>query len=1460
MLEVSASKTEELELLCEKLGPESSKQAKTIRSNNAENPGVACDKIWERLEKRYGAPEMVEARLNNRIKDFPIITAEKYHLLYDLTDLALEVSAIKSQPRYSALFAYFDSKKGVNELVDKLPWHIKEKWTSEATRYKQQKKELYPPFDFFVKFLEKMASMRNDPAFQYERKVGSHRQTPASQQTRHKSSPSTKQRSNPEKAVVVYATIDDQSNQSLGTSSLFDYFDECSTDVSYTLVSCSGAAAAAGSVCTGNKVQSLDNSCELGITSLLECNDIPSDRSDIPSPDVARQFPHLSRIVPLIPPVIKDADMELLLGRDVIRAHVVEDQVVGEEDQPFAQKLPLGWVIVGQVCLGGAHVPEVRTMKTYVLGNGRHSRFQPCENELYIHKDLFQKTDQDEKVGLSIEDHTFLRIMEDSFVKDEEGHWVAPLPFKDNRIRLPNNRSQALRRAGSLDRCLRHNDVKRAHVIDFMKKLFDRGHAEKAPDISDDEECWFLPMFGVYHPKKPDSVRVVFDSSAQCEGTSLNDVLIKGPDLANNLQGILMRFRLEEFAIMADVEQMFHNFRVAENHRNYLRFFWHSNNDLDSPLEEFRMTVHVFGNRTSPAVTNYGLRRSVSSADPDVQSFVSNNFYVDDGLMSFPSTDQAVDLVKRTQTALRDGGGLRLHKIASNSTEILEQFPKEDLAKDLKNLDLGQDCLPEQRSLGICWHIVSDNFSFRVDQNSKPFTRRGVLSVINSLFDPIGFTAPVTLEGKILMREAMTSKSGWDESLPEEFRIHWEKWVDELGFLQNFSISRMYCSLSVELSSRVELHVFSDASKDAVAAVAYIKVFSDETNEMGFLTGKAKVAPVHGHTIPRLELCASLLAVEIAENVREQLDVPKDVFTFYTDSRVVLGYISNESKRFHVYVANRVSRIRSFCGPQSWKYVASAENPADVLVDPDEDVEVRKQVTCLKASVSCGLGCQRFDRFSTWSGLVRAITCLKRFIRKRQSRSIDGVKLKVEAERFIIKQVQQEAFGSEICAIGNDKNIPKDSSLLPLCPILDSNGILRVGGRLEQLKCENDDPCLKNHPIVIPKNHHIGELFTRKYHTEVHHQGRHLTEGAIRSAGYWIVGGRRVVNSVIHSCVTCKRLRGKLGWTHIAQLPSDRVEPGPAFSFVGVDVFGPWPVVVKRSLRGSTTSAKRWGVLFTCLVSRAVHIELVEEMSSCHFINALRRFTAIRGPVRQFRSDRGSNFVGAVKELGISTSFVEDGPVQDFLSNAGHGITWVFNPPYAHHFGGVWERMVGSCRRILDAMRLENRSKDLTHDTLATFMAEVSAIINSRPLLPVSSDPELPSVLSPMLILTQKPYEYVSEPDVTGFGPKDALKSQRKFVQRMADGFWCRWKRDYLHQLQVCRKWQLPGDSFKENDIVLMKDDMSHRNNWPIGIIEEVYPSKDNVVRKVKLSVIRGKTRVSFVRPISELVRLVEFE
>lgn len=322
-------------------------------------------------------------------------------------------------------------------------------------------------------------------------------------------------------------------------------------------------------------------------------------------------------------------------------------------------------------------------------------------------------------------------------------------------------------------------------------------------------------------------------------------------------------------------------------------------------------------------MATYGLHKSVSDANTAVQNFVISNFYVDDGLISCPTEQEVVDLIKDTQSALMEGGRLRLHKIASNSKEVLKQFDKEDLTKNLKDLDIGQDNLPVQRSLGLAWDINSDSFIFNVCPESKPFTRRGVLSSINSLFDPIGFTAPVTLEGKLLLRDIMSSSlsSDWDLPLDERFRLQWETWVTSLAHLRSLSIHRMHCQYSVQKSSKLEVHVFADASKDAIAAVAFLKVFTIDMSDVGFLIGKAKVAPSHGHTIPRIELCAAVLAIEIAEIIKDQMNLNNDCFHFYIDSQIVLGYISNDTNRFYVYVANRVSHIRSFSGPEHWNHI-----------------------------------------------------------------------------------------------------------------------------------------------------------------------------------------------------------------------------------------------------------------------------------------------------------------------------------------------------------------------------------------------------------------------------------------------------------------------------------------------------------------------------------------------------------
>ena len=238
--------------------------------------------------------------------------------------------------------------------------------------------------------------------------------------------------------------------------------------------------------------------------------------------------------------------------------------------------------------------------------------------------------------------------MDESFKKGPTGNWVAPLPFKTPRNRLPDNREIARKRAFGLQKNLHRDYKKREHFVAFMQSTFDKGHAEVAPPLANSEESWYLPWFGVYHTKKH-KVRVMFDSSASHNGVSLNSVLMAGPVLTNSLVGILLTFRRDAIAVITDIKQMFYAFHAEQDHRNFLRFLWHKDNDLSKELIEFRMCVHVFGNKPSPAVATYGPRKSIQTQELSVQEFVHRNFYVDDGLASFSMPEEAIDVMNKEE-------------------------------------------------------------------------------------------------------------------------------------------------------------------------------------------------------------------------------------------------------------------------------------------------------------------------------------------------------------------------------------------------------------------------------------------------------------------------------------------------------------------------------------------------------------------------------------------------------------------------------------------------------------------------------------------------------------------------------------------------------------------------------------------------------------------------------------------
>ena len=253
-----------------------------------------------------------------------------------------------------------------------------------------------------------------------------------------------------------------------------------------------------------------------------------------------------------------------------------------------------------------------------------------------------------------------------------------------------------------------------------------------------------------------------------------------------------------------------------------------------------------------------------------------------------------------------------------------------------------------------------------------------------------------------------------------------------------------------------------------------------------------------------------------------------------------------------------------------------------------------------------------------------------------------------QAQSIIIKNVQSETYGNDMKHLQISGKLPSTSPLRKLSPTVDAEGLLRVGGRLEHADMKSEE----RHPLILPSSHHATTLIVHHHHAKVQHQGRHFTLGTIRSNGLWILGGKRLINSVINKCVKCKKLRGQQQFQKMADLPVDRLTPAPPFSYVGLDVFRPWLVSARRT-RGGLAQSKRWAVLFTCLTSRAIHIEVIESLDTSSFINGLQRFLALRGPVIQLRSDCGTNFVGAHNEFKVAMKEMDNDAIQTFLASGG---------------------------------------------------------------------------------------------------------------------------------------------------------------------------------------------------------------
>ena len=545
----------------------------------------------------------------------------------------------------------------------------------------------------------------------------------------------------------------------------------------------------------------------------------------------------------------------------------------------------------------------------------------------------------------------------------------------------------------------------------------------------------------------------------------------------------------------------------------------------------------------------------------------------------------------------------------------------------------------------------------------------------------------------------------WDDPIPENVRSRWLKWRDELHHLEDFSdFRRCFKPEGFGTVISTQLHHFSDASTIGYGQCSYVRLVDDKGQiHCSLIMGKARVAPLKMVTIPRLELTAAVVSVRVSDMLRQELQYERVEEIFWTDSKVVLGYIKNDSKRFHVFVANRVQEIRDQTSPSQWRHVETKCNPADDasrgvtakelikssrwisgpeflwmpedqwpkpledqdLVSLSNDPEVKKVTSYATSTQEPWNLVESLSYFLDWHRACRAVAiCLRykqnlhQLVSSKKERCAETVKchqrpaLTVEevlsAKREILKATQKDAFSREMGMLrpfqeGQDrssaqqkKRAMKATSLLyRLDPFLDHDGVLRVGGRIQRGHFTDDT----KFPVILPRKGHVTSLIIKYFHEKVQHQGRSMSLNEIRANGFWVIGGTSAVASKIANCVTCRKLRGTVQEQKMSDLPEDRLKTAPPFTYCAVDYCGPWYIKEGRK------EVKKYVALFTCMASRAVHLEVSNTLETDSFLNALRRFICRRGPVRQLRSDQGTNFMGAKRELHEALHSMDQGKI-----------------------------------------------------------------------------------------------------------------------------------------------------------------------------------------------------------------------
>ncbi|GFU74766.1 integrase catalytic domain-containing protein [Trichonephila clavipes] len=906
--------------------------------------------------------------------------------------------------------------------------------------------------------------------------------------------------------------------------------------------------------------------------------------------------------------------------------------------------------------------------------------------------------------------------------------------------------------------------------------------------------------------------------------------LRNGVNLIELIPDILDRFRIYPVGIVADIEKAFLMLSVAPKDRDYLRFFFPCN---EKQLV-YRHCRVVFGVSSSPYLLNASimhLLENCNSECKEVAQKLKSSFYVDNCVTGVFSADEIEIFIEKTKL------------IMSERCFNLRIFESNVASKSVDKHS------GETFILGIIWDLDNDVLKCCTNFDSLTcevkITKRLVLSTVQKVFDPIGMLAPSTLLPKLLLQEIWKMKRAWDQELPQNIVNKFMKWFNEIQILKGISVPRC-----MKIDIFTELHVFVDASKGSYAGCVFARSIVDSRVSVILVREKSRVAPLKLLSIPRLELMACCVGARLVNSILKALNMPDLKVTLWSDSTTALWWIK-EYGNWSVFVANRVKEIRQLTQIQSWKYVPGNMNIADLLsrgcsprqmlsskwwegpswlkqnseywpdgeisCEPQEVNVERKKTKNANVDLANDAPPLLICNVSDYDKMIRVFAWILRFVNNCRK---DYNKCK-EHELSVAEIENSE---KQLIRLTQTYYLP-DVEFLKFVTFIDNDNILRVKSKIT----ERNDESSFLYPILLPDKCEFTKLLIRSIHKKNCHAGIQIMQSLIRER-FWIIRARKTIKSILNKCFICARFKVKSLSSGPSPLPPDRVNDCAIFEVVGIDLAR--PLFLK-------TGEKVWITLFTCAVYRALHLELVNALSSGAFLLALRRFIARRGRPRIIYCDNGTNFRGAFNDLAK----LDWHKISRETST--QKIVWKFIPPTAAWWGGWWERLV---RIIKELLRRSLGKSILSYEELSTVICECEFLINSRPLTYISENPQELIPLTPAMFLIENRCSDTT--DIDELNSTDLRKRMKYRIKLLRDLRQC-FRKEYLSELiqkQNDNRVREP----RIGEMVLIGNDNNKRLSWPIAKIIELIPGRDGEIRTVRLKTQHG----TVIRPVQRIFPL----